>query len=240
MKTRSRVANLATEAMAIGLALLILSFAASALTVRADEVIAPDSPGQAGTDQTDREWRFRVFLDDKEIGFHHFFLEEQGETRVLRSVADFEYKLLFVKLYEYEHHNHEVWHGDCLNRIESSTDANGEPFAVQGERQDKAFLVRGSEGETSLPSCVMSFAYWNPEFLNQARLLNSQDGEYVEVQVSAPEFEELEIRGERRPSLRYRLAAGPLNLDLWYSEDREWLGLQSEARGGRLLRYELL
>jgi hypothetical protein len=33
-------------------------------------------------------------------------------------------------------------------------------------------------------------------------------------------FEELEVRGELRPSNRYRLAAGALNLDLWYSHGK--------------------
>ena len=51
-------------------------------------------------------------------------------------------------------------------------------------------------------------------------------------------IEELEVLGESRPSYRYRLAAGALNLDLWYSTDNEWLALESEVKGGRKLRYE--
>ena len=47
-------------------------------------------------------------------------------------------------------------------------------------------------------------------------------------------------RGEQRAAYRYRLAAGELRLDLWYSADREWLALESEVRGGRKLRYELM
>ena len=32
--------------------------------------------------------------------------------------------------------------------------------------------------------------------------------------------------------------AGALNLDLWYSTNNEWLALESEVQGGRILRYE--
>ena len=60
----------------------------------------------------------------------------------------------------------------------------------------------------------------------------------LEVDISKPVFEELEVLGESRPSYRYRLAAGALNLDLWYSTDNEWLALESEVQGGRTLRYE--
>ena len=184
-------------------------------------------------------WRFRVWLDDKEIGYHNFFMAENSGMRQLHSEASFEYKLLFVKLYDYEHENREIWNGDCLQSIESRTDANGEPYAVSGQRKEGEFELIASAGDASLPDCIMSFAYWNPSFLQQKRLLNTQNGEYLEVQVSPPTFEELEVRGEQRPSYRYRLAAGALNLDLWYSPDQQWLALESETEGGRILRYEL-
>jgi len=213
----------------IPLALMVLALATIAGTARADDGLS-----------TERQWRFRVFLDDKEIGYHDFFLAEQGASRVLRTVAEFEYKLLFVKLYGYAHENSEEWQGDCLTRIESSTDDNGETLAVLGQQQQDTFIVQANRGAASLPPCVMSFAYWNPEFLKQTQLLNSQSGEYVEVQVSAPEPTEFEVNGEMRQALRYHLAAGSLKLQLWYSMDREWLGLESETKGGRMLRYVLL
>ena len=199
-----------------------------------------NQPEAAGPKSGD-SWRFRVWLDDKEIGYHNFFLAKNGGIHQLHSEASFEYKLLFVKLYDYEHENRETWVGNCLQSIESRTDANGKPFTVNGRRnKDGEFELAGSGGETALPECVMSFAYWNPSFLKQNRLLNTQNGEYLDVQVSPPLFEELEVQGEKRPSYRYRLAAGALNLDLWYSTDQQWLALESETEGGRKLRYELL
>jgi hypothetical protein len=51
--------------------------------------------------------------------------------------------------------------------------------------------------------------------------------------------EELEIRGEAVRAVRYSLAAGNLDMQLWYTPEREWLALESTTEGGRLLRYEL-
>ena len=189
---------------------------------------------------TKQEWRFRVYLDDKEIGRHDFVLEQEGPQRVLHSTADFEYKLLFVKLYEYQHENKEVWKDNCLEQIKSSTDANGKPYSVRGQLEGGAFLVESNRGKHSLPSCIMSFAYWNPHLLSQSHLLNTQNGEFLPVRVSLPVFDPLEIRGETLDAWRYELVAGKLQLDLWYSKDNQWLGLKSEAEGGRTLRYELL
>jgi hypothetical protein len=186
------------------------------------------------------EWRFRVFLDDKEIGYHEFRLQRMEDELQLSSKASFEYRLLFVKLYEYLHKTTETWRGNCLTGIESRTDANGKPYRVQGVLIDDRFVVEGAKGRAEVPGCLMSFAYWNPDFLQQNQLLNAQNGEVLEVRVSEPEPVELEVHGDTRPAFRYRLEAGELDIHLWYSENREWLALETEARGGRVLRYELL
>ena len=188
----------------------------------------------------DQEWRFQVYLDDKKIGTHDFVLQELDNQRKLLSEASFEYRLLFVKLYGYEHENIETWAGDCLTGIESKTDANGKPFQVSGSLQGDRFVLNGTAGEAELPSCSMSFAYWNPVFLQQDRLINVQNGEFLDIEVSEPELVQIEVRGVMQPAYRYMLGAGELKIELWYSENNEWLALETEARGGRRLRYQLL
>lgn len=190
----------------------------------------PTTPGHA--------WRFKVYLDDREIGYQNFFVAEHSGMKQLRTVARMEYKLLFLDLFHYQHETSEIWTGDCLQSINARTDANGEPFRVDGRLRQGKFRLEAENGQSSLPGCVMSFAFWNPKILEQDSLLNAQYGELVAVEISEPVFEELEVLGEPRPSYRYRLAAGALNLDLWYSTENEWLALESEVAGGRTLRYE--
>jgi len=187
-----------------------------------------------------QEWKFRVYLDDKEIGYHDFFLQELDNQRKLQSEANFEYRLMFVKLFGYEHQNTETWTGDCLTGIESKTDANGKPFQVSGSLEGDRFVLSGTAGDAELPSCSMTFAYWNPIFLQQDRLINVQNGEVLDIQVSEPELVQLKVRGEMQPAWRYELGAGEMKIALWYSENHEWLALETDARGGRRLRYELL
>ncbi len=185
-------------------------------------------------------WRFQVYVDDKDIGFHEFRVRQQGDQQILTSVAEFEYKLMFVTLYRYHHRNLEVWQDGCLTSIESSTDANGKDYAVAGELGTEGFLVEGSKGSAQLPGCVMSFAYWNPQFLQSNRLLNTQNGEYMEVEVSEPVNELLLFQGQPVATQRFQLTAKKLELDLWYSEHGQWLALQSTYDDGRTLRYELM
>ena len=188
----------------------------------------------------EQEWRFRVFLDNKEIGTHDFVIQQREDGLRVKSEADFEYKLLFVKLYDYKHETVETWSGNCLTSIESRTDANGKQYEVSGVLEHDRFVLRGSSGVEELPLCNMTFAYWNPAFLEQDRLINVQNGDMVDVVVSAPERVEIMVRGSLRKAFRYRLQAGEMEIELWYSENNEWLALESEARGGRRLRYELI
>ena len=154
----------------------------------------------------EKAWRFRVYLDDKEIGYHEFRVREQDGFRRLETEANFKYKLLFFTLYEYEHENTEIWKGDCLTEIQARTDANGDPYEIKGTQAEDRFVLESSEGSAELPSCVMSFAYWNPAFLEQDRLLNSQNGDFVDVEVGEPERVDLEVRGTVRPALRRAVA----------------------------------
>lgn len=194
------------------------------------------SAAAASADQT---WDFRVFLDDKEIGTHRFDLVEQGGERQLTSKATMKVKLLFVTAYTYDHHDVEHWQGDCLSKLASTTDDNGKKHRVDVQRRDGATVVKTLEGTQRLGECVLTFAYWNPAMLQQTRLLNSQDGEHVAVEIKDAGADTIEVRGVKTPARRYELRSEKLSIDLWYSQQSEWLALESKTARGQKLIYKL-
>ena len=201
-------------------------------------VFAASSSAVAMVDEP-RSWNFAVHLDDSRIGYHRFdVLPADGGVEVV-SEARFDVKFLFFNAFQYRHSNREAWDGRCLERIESETRQNDRQFAVMGERQDGGFVVDTGERAEALDSCVMTFAYWNPEFLEQSRLLNPQSGEYLPVDVEPLGKQEVVVRGNTVVASAYRVTARNTNLTVWYSDDNEWLGLESVAKGGRIIRYEL-
>jgi len=197
------------------------------------------SPSPASDARTD-QWDFTVFLNDKKVGKHSYKVVRNGDTEEVQSVADFQYKILFIPAYRYEHSNSEQWSNDCLLGFEAQTNANGKYTEVSGRRDGTHFTVQGPNGaDERLPECIMSFAYWNPDFLDQSRLLNPQTGEYVDVTVERLPQETLEVRGKPVAATRFRVTAYEVDLMLWYSEDNRWLALESVAKGGHVIRYEL-
>ena len=187
----------------------------------------------------DRSWDFAVLLDGSKIGYHRFQLTEDDGQRRLTSEAKFDVRFLFINAFRYRHTNTEVWSGGCLERLEANTRANGKELTLSGLRADSGFVVDDGTEQNSLGDCVMTFAYWNPEFLSQPRLLNPQSGEYLDVEIERVGEEPVVVRGEAVPASVYRITARQMEIKLWYSEDNEWLALESVAKGGRILRYEL-
>jgi len=194
------------------------------------------------TDSADdvSQWKFDVFLNDKKVGKHTFTVLENGGEKQVESEASFKYTVLWIPAYRYQHTAEERWDDQCLVELEAKTNANGERLEVSGQHTGSAFrLVNGDDSRAELPECIMTFAYWNPEFLEQSRLLNPQTGEFVEVKVEEVGTDTLEVRGEPVAATRYRLTANEIDLTLWYSSNDQWLGLESVAKGGHIIRYEL-
>ncbi len=212
--------------------ILLRMFATCLLSVAASVVAFADDP-------LNRTLTFDVFLDGKKIGYHRFEIDGPTSNAAVRSEASFDVKFLFVTAFSYRHSAEENWAAGCLNQIDARTDSNGKKLNVVGARTDNGFVIDTGELEAELPECVMTFAYWNPGFLEQPRLLNPQTGEYLEVEVEELGNDFVEIAGREIQARSVRLTARKMDITLWYSENAEWLALESVAKGGRIIRYEL-
>jgi len=187
---------------------------------------------------SEREWRFRVFLDEDEIGSHVFRVRESGNERRVESDARFRVRFLFVEAYRYSHRAEERWAGNCLREIDSRTDDNGETLTVHGTQRPSRFELMTQSGSQHASGCLMSFAYWNPVMLRQDRLLNAQTGELQDVRIEALGAETIPVRGQLVPAQRYGVHGPDFRIDLWYATDNQWVQLESRT-GGRLLRYRM-
>ena len=186
-----------------------------------------------------RTWDFDVLLDDSRIGTHRFEVVQVDDGFTVTSAAQFDVRFLFVTAFRYRHLNTEVWRGSCLESIDSRTRMNRKQLEVSGERIESGLFVDDGQQRNRIGDCVMTFAYWNPEFLRQPQLLNPQDGRYLDVTVDELPEQRIVVRGVPTEARVYRVNADKLQVTVWYSDNDEWLALESVAKGGRIIRYEL-
>ncbi len=201
------------------------------------------SNSAAALQQDPLEWKFKVFLDNRAIGFHEFIVSRDDDQTRVEIDARFNVKFLFLTAYKYQHKNAETWDANCLASINSATNDNGDRLTVAADRANNGYTIKDAEGATEVveDACLMSFAYWNPNMLQATHLINSQTGAVEPVEVAAAGLDTVIFQGREIQARQYTLTVGNQTLKLWYgAEDYRWLALEADAEGGRLLRYEPL
>ncbi len=208
--------------------LLLISTLAAALGARADI-------------DTDELYRFRVLLDDREIGRHEFRIDRDasGTERILID-ADFDVRFLRIPVYSYRHRNEEIWRDGCLRRLDAFTDDNGERSRIRVfEQTDGMADERNGEAVRYSARCARSFAYWDRDFVTSSQLLNAQTGQLVEVDIR-PVSERPAINLDPATLEGYSIRAtdDSLRINVWYERDSgRWVALESILDNDKVLRY---
>ena len=179
---------------------------------------------------------FNVSYDNDAIGTQTFNIEQNNDITTVDISAEFKVRIFFVTAYRYEHNNTEVWENGCLKSMSSNTNDDGTDFFVIGMAEGDEFIVNSNNGEQTLTGCIHSFAYWDKDLLDQNYLLNSETGNYEQVNFA---FSDSGIFNNT-PGNMYRLTASNFRIDVWYDNNDNWIGLQATLpnRDG-LLTYKL-
>ena len=187
-----------------------------------------------------RTYAFKAFLDGKPIGAHIFTVADEGGGRKVTSEADLRVKIIGITAYHYHHHAEEQWSGDCLSALAADTDDDGKPASVKLVKSDDANVITTNAGSRSEPGCLMTYAYWNPALREQRRLLNPQTGKLDAVKVERVASGRVMVGGKEVAATDWRITGGDSPVDVWISEQGEWIGLDSMVSGGkRKLTYRL-
>ncbi|HTV80687.1 MAG TPA: DUF6134 family protein [Steroidobacteraceae bacterium] len=187
-----------------------------------------------------QRWHFRVLLDGKPIGTHDFAVTTAESHLEVDGHARFRVTVLGIPVYRYEHWDQETWQQGCLTRIDARTDDNGHRLSVSGARTASGFALHSSQGDTTLPGCVGTYAYWDRDLLDRTQLLNAQTGRYDPVTVKHLGDGTIRLGNHLVAATHIRIEGGSLHIDVWYrDDDGVWVALESPTQQGRLLRYEL-
>lgn len=187
-----------------------------------------------------KEWAFDVFLDKSKIGSHTFTFKDN----TLVSRAKFNVKVLFIDAYKYDHTSKEQWQNDCLSNIEVNTTEDKVTTNVKGKKTASSFEISDGKTSQTLPECVMTFAYWNPKILDQAKLLNPQNAEYLDTTFTKLGAANINVQGKPTETTHYKLSGAlngvkKLNIELWYNQNNEWVALKSVTPEGYNIIYKL-
>ncbi len=180
-----------------------------------------------------RVYAFKAFLDDKPIGEHRFTVVTEGNERQVTSEADFAVKFIGITAYRYRHHAQEQWSGECLAALTSSTDDDGKPASVRLVKNGDVDVITTDAGKKTESGCLMTYAYWNPAMRGQTRLLDPQTGKVDAVTVARVADGRVTADGKDVAATDWRVTGGESPVDVWISEQGDWVGLDSMVGNGK-------
>jgi hypothetical protein len=179
--------------------------------------------------------QFDVELDGRSIGEHRFAFHQLPNDLIEVDIGiDLEVKFGPFTMFDYRHRNKTEWRAGRLVRMQSDTNDDGSPFSVNAVAGPKGLSVESnSTAAYTTPPETLATTYWIASTVKQTRLINSQNGELLEIKVS--ELDRESVRGPNGPiaATRYRLD-GDLKIDLWYDDTDTLVKLAFEARGGEV------
>lgn len=189
--------------------------------------------GQAGT------YDFRVLRNGSPIGHHKVTVRQDGpRTEVTVDIALRVTAAGILTLYRYLHQSREVWDGDRLISLVSTTDNDGEAEYLNATAVAEGLQVDGSGFKGLLPADTMPTSYWHRDFLNRDTIMDSQNGRRIELAVTPERFEMASALRDETPARRYRLT-GDVELTLWYDRDGRWVKTAFPAKDGSQIEYLL-
>ena len=193
---------------------------------------APASP-------VSRSLEFEVSLDSRPVGRHSFrLLQNPDGTLEVQSRARFDVRLFGLVVYRYRHEAAEHWSSGCLTAIDALTEDNGRRLQVTGGTREDDFTLEEPTSGTLSRRCVHSYAYWDPDsLLLQDSLLNPQTGTLDAVSFDSLGMETVSLQDRPIRARHFRLRREDSAIDLWYSEQGDWLQLETTVRHRHVLRY---
>jgi hypothetical protein len=179
---------------------------------------------------------FAVTRNDSAIGTHAIdFTRDGGDVRVAIAI-DFAVRFLGITAFRYTHRNTELWRGDRLLSIASTTDNNGTPLSVKARANGSGIAVEGTEAGTYLaPIEAISTSYWHGAFL-RGQKIDTQGGRLLTTSLRRVGEETVTVAGRPTPATRWRID-GDLALDIWYDGAGTWSGLRFARDDGSVILY---
>lgn len=177
---------------------------------------------------------FAVTRNDSPIGTHTLsFARDGGDVRVSIAI-DFAVRILGITAFRYTHRNTELWRGDRLLSIASTTDNNGTPLSVKARANGSGIEVEGTDsGRYVAPIEAISTSYWHGAFL-RGQKIDTQGGKLLTTTLRRIGEETIPVAGQQVAATRWRID-GDLALDIWYDAAGTWSRLRFINNGATIL-----
>lgn len=177
---------------------------------------------------------FSVLREGKPFGSHAVSFSTSADgALVARTAVSLKAGLGPVTLFRYQLDATETWLNGQLEKVSGSVNDDGKKRSVTATRRGKTLNVSGSDFKGEAPAGIVPASHWNYAQTKSGRLLSTEDGEIIEVNVVRKGREMIRAGNKTIEANRY-LMDSALDVDLWYDDAGRWVKLAFNARGQKI------
>lgn len=175
---------------------------------------------------------FKILRNGDPFGMHVIEFKQKGGKIITDIEINMKVSLAFFTLFEYEHHNREVWQGGRLISMESKTNDDGKKYFVKAKRQGDKILVKSTKGTYETPGDIAASTYWREDMIKRDQILNSQKGRLQDISIENLGVEQVIAGEEYVPATHYKVQTKDRVIDVWYhTKSGQWVDLAFKIKG---------
>ena len=181
---------------------------------------------------------FSVFRKGKEIGSHKVNFTGEPENFTVKAECHVAVNLLFFTAYKFEYLSVAQWSEGVLNSLDVSTTINGIKSSVIARRKNNELSIRGKNGKSRVKLPIFPTDHWHFGVVDENIVINTLTGDLNNVVILRKNQERLTCGSRIFPAQRYSYT-GDFKTDVWYDEEKRWVGMQFEGSDGSFVDYKL-
>ena len=181
---------------------------------------------------------FSVFRKGKKIGSHKVSFKGEPENFTVKAECHLAVNLLFFTAYKFQYSSVSQWSEGVLNSLDVSTTINGIKSRVKARREDYELSIIGKKGKSRVKLPIFPTDHWHFGVVDENIVINTLTGDLNNVVILRKNQERLTCGSRSFLAQRYSYT-GDLKTDVWYDEEKRWVGMQFEGSDGGFVDYKL-
>ena len=174
---------------------------------------------------TDKKLEFIIFRNEKEVGWHNVVFEISDEIITAETNAYVKAPYLLVFDYVMEYHSVSKWHKGKLINLVASLNDDGDEYEIRITKDtDGKITISGKEEKFIIEENILPTEHWHPEERNASKLINTLNGEIVNVISTQIDEQTWYLEGD-------------IKYEITYDKDLKWTGLKFNADEDDIIEY---
>jgi hypothetical protein len=187
------------------------------------------------------EIKFEIYRNDNKVGYHNIVFSRDKRMLTVKNEIQFEIKKLGISFYKYKSEGIEVYDQDgLLFSFNSKTSDNGKlKFCNIEVKNDKNYLIEGTNYKGSLNKNFAISSYWNHEILKKNTQVSGITCKVRNQKVTFLKNEIIKVKGKATKTSVFNIRGEGLNTQIWYRKKDMAIARQILNQKG-IWRYEII